>query len=434
MQRRQKRGIRAELAAVGLGVLLLFTSGCEPTPVAEPPHMPPAPAPEEPEVTEIRVLEPDIQYVDPDPQRGASAAVLVAGYALAHTAQILPLDSQGELVGVDSPQQQFAQVLANLETVLAAVESRIDHLVKVDFFVDSWETAAQIQPRLSEAWGERVQPAVNWTATPQPVEGVRVSLDAVATVPDADPDQTSRYQVAGLAGDANTAHVGVLPRGGAVYFSGHPERGEMAPATAESLAFLTKMLHEIGLAREDVVHVRVFLDAMDQADVVREEIAKAFEGQTIPPITLAHWISPAPMEIEMIASAAPGGSGEETVRFFTPEGINPSPRFSRAALVDGGRRIYISSLYSPETGSGEEQVAAIFQTLQSLLEQVGSDLRHLVKATYYCADDESSRALDLIRDQLFDPQRPPAASKVMVTDVSVPERAIVVDMIAVTPP
>ena len=434
MKRWQVLGIRLELAVVGIGILLVGSFGCDPTPVADPPHTPPAPTPADPPVTDIPVLEPEIQYVDSDPQAGTSAAVVVAGYALAHTAQILPLDPQGDLVGEDSLDQQLDQVMTNLEAVLASVDSGMEQLVKLDVFVDSPETVVQVRQQLPEYLGERVQPAVNWTATPLPVPGAQVSLDAVATVPDAGPDQTTRHRVEDIAGPPDMAQVGVLPRGGAVYLSGHPERGEMAPATAKSLAFLINMLNEMGLDRDDVVHVRVFLDAMDQADVVRREIAAAFEGQTIPPVTMAHWISPAPMEIEMIASAAPGGTGAETVRFFTPAGIDPSPRFSRAALVDGGRRIYISSLYSPEPGTGEEQVAAIFETMQNLLEQVGSDLRHLVKATYYCADDDSSRALDLIRDDLFDPERPPAASKVMVNEVAIPDRSIVIDMIAVTPP
>lgn len=72
-----------------------------------------------------------IAYLGENRQAGLSAAVVVEGCALAHTAQLLPLDKQGRLIGEGSVDAQLAQALFNLETALAAAGSDTDHLVKV---------------------------------------------------------------------------------------------------------------------------------------------------------------------------------------------------------------------------------------------------------------------------------------------------------------
>ena len=43
------------------------------------------------------------------PRQGTSQAVIVAGLPLVHTRQLLPLDSQGKLVGEGSADQQIEQ-------------------------------------------------------------------------------------------------------------------------------------------------------------------------------------------------------------------------------------------------------------------------------------------------------------------------------------
>jgi len=58
-------------------------------------------------------------------------------------------------------------------------------------------------------------------------------------------------------------------------------------------------------------------------------------------------------------------------------------------------------------------------------------MRHLAKATYYVADHDAARWVDRVRPRVFDPDRPPAASKVMVHAVGMVGRTMTVDMIAV---
>ena len=58
-------------------------------------------------------------------------------------------------------------------------------------------------------------------------------------------------------------------------------------------------------------------------------------------------------------------------------------------------------------------------------------MRHLVKATYYVSDDDAARWIDRLRPRVYDPLRPPAASKIMVHGVGMPQRTMTMDMIAV---
>jgi enamine deaminase RidA (YjgF/YER057c/UK114 family) len=93
--------------------------------------------------------------------------------------------------------------------------------------------------------------------------------------------------------------------------------------------------------------------------------------------------------------------------------------------------IFVSGLYGPAGSNGARQVESIFESLKDILTEAGGDLRHLAKATYYVADDDSSRALNEIRPRYYDSTRPPAASKISVAGVGSAGRSITLDMIGV---
>jgi enamine deaminase RidA (YjgF/YER057c/UK114 family) len=374
-----------------------------------------------------------IQYLGENRLSGLSAAVAVQGHALAHTAQLLPLDTAGQVVGEGSVDAQLAQALFNLETALAAAGTTTDHLLKINFYVNSSKTAAAALGMLEKRFRAPARPAFSWVATPLPHPKALLALDAVAAVPGEGPSAVVRH----AAGPEGATCVAVLPLGDAVYVSGQPEQGDLETATAKALESLLQTIQHVGLDRSQVVHVKAFLQPMQQAEVVRKQIGRVFAGQPLPPLTLVEWTGKLPVEIEMVAFAPPGRSpsqSRDTVTYFNPPGIKPSPLYSRVARTQGGQTVYLSGLYAEKSGSAEAQIRDIFGSLQSALKLAGSDLRHLVKATYYCADNDSSNMLNKIRPEFFDPRRPPAASKPMVQSVASADRSIIIDMIAVTAP
>lgn len=124
-----------------------------------------------------------IVYLGPDESSGTSQAVVVKGCALVHTGQLLPTDKDGAVIGGSAVDAQLAQLLFNLETVLAAAESSTDHLVKLNVFVDSPATAVKVAKLFAKRFPGPVRPAVSWICTPLIHPEALVALDAVAVVP-----------------------------------------------------------------------------------------------------------------------------------------------------------------------------------------------------------------------------------------------------------
>jgi len=378
-----------------------------------------------------------VVYLGADEQTGACRAVVVEGQALAHTGQVLALDKQGNLIGEGSADTQLAHAIFNLETALAAGGSGIEHLVKLNVYVDSPRTADRCRRLFAKRFSGPVRPAMSWVCTPLTHPKAVLALDAVAVVPKDTTTKVVRRRCKALAGDDRLADVAILPCGEAVYVSGMAERGDgMTAATAKTLESLVQAIGHLGLDRTHVVQLKAFLGSMDEADAVREQVSKAFPGGPAPPVVLVEWDSGLPIEIEMIACAPTGKStapASDTVSYFTPPGVTASPVYSRLARVHGGKRVYISGLYADEPGDGHAQVRSIFGTLKGIAKEAGTDLLHLVKATYCVSDKDASSMLNKLRPEYYDPQRPPAASKAMVQGVGLSGRSITLDMIAVTP-
>ena len=91
----------------------------------------------------------------------------------------------------------------------------------------------------------------------------------------------------------------------------------------------------------------------------------------------------------------------------------------------------VDKVFAPVPSRGEPQGKYVFDKLQEVLAKTGSDMRHLVKGTYYVCDDDAARWVDRTRPLVFDPDRPPAASKVMVHGMTMAGRTMTIDMIAV---
>ena len=121
------------------------------------------------------------------------------------------------------------------------------------------------------------------------------------------------------------------------------------------------------------------------------------------------------------------------MRFVTPPGMSSASTFSRLAEVHHGDLVYVSGLYGTPCEEAEEQVRTIFDKLGEVLEEAGSDFDHLAKATYYYTTDAASEQLNAVRPDYYNPERPPAASKVKVRGVGREECSVTTDMIAVSP-
>jgi enamine deaminase RidA (YjgF/YER057c/UK114 family) len=361
----------------------------------------------------------------------ASRAVIVQGAPLVYTRQLLPWDGAGKLVGRQAADKQVEQVLTNLERVLDAAESSPDRLVRLNVYALSHEIADLLCKQLADRLDPAIRPAITTVLTPLGHREALVAVDAIAVSAANEPTATLRRCEA-LAGKADVADFAILPPDGVAYFSGQPEKGSLAAsAVAQSLSALLERLERLNLSLEHIVQLKVFLTPAHSAEAVQREIQRLFPNQLTPPIIFVEWIASVPVEIELVAQLPLTTESTGTVEHYNPPDAKPSPAFSRVALVRSKEQIHVSGLVARTAGNGEAQARDVFAQLQSLLEKTDSDLRHLAKATYYVSDDDGSRGIDRLRREIYDPQHPPAASKVTIHAVGRPDRSLMIDMIAV---
>jgi enamine deaminase RidA (YjgF/YER057c/UK114 family) len=377
----------------------------------------------------------DIISLNPDLQSGSARAVVVKDVPLVHTAQILPLDADGHVASPHDVAGQTRRVIALFKRVLESSDSGLDRLVRINVYATHRDHLPVVRDVLSKTLaGSPTPPAVTWSVTPLPKSGAVVAMDGVAVARHAAGETVRRSRIEGVPEMCGPTHLSVLPAGTAVYISGMAGKGGMAAATRSAMDQLDGVLKGLGLSRDHIVHVKTFLKPMSDVEAATREIVSFFGDHAPPPITHFGWTTGDSIEIELVVAGkgltvpADGSGG---VQYYDPPGTKASPLYARAAIVRGGLRIYTGSVISPTAGDGQAEVRGLYRELESLLQEVGSDLKHLVKATYFISNDGASRALNQVRGELYDPRRPPAASKAGVEGTGFEGRASVVDMIAV---
>ncbi|SIO58207.1 Enamine deaminase RidA, house cleaning of reactive enamine intermediates, YjgF/YER057c/UK114 family [Singulisphaera sp. GP187] len=375
---------------------------------------------------------PKVRSIGPDDSTQTSAVVIVpSSMNLAHTAQFLPLDERGSIVGPERAAEQATVVLDRLEAALKAAGSGLDRVVKVNVYAARADVLPTFRTVFKARMTGQARPAVTFVIGVLAHPEALVAIDAIAETP-----ESVRPLAPAPAGQRSGAPLAILPAGARVYVSGQAEPSmDLAEATRGTLKSLGKTLAYLGLDKSHVVQLKAFLEPMSAAAVVEREMTAFFGAGAVPPLVYVEWRSGStvPIEIELIARAGPR-TDLTVVEALTPTGMKASPVFSKVVRVNRGHLVYLSGLYGPPHAKGTEQVEAIFKTLEKLLAETGSDFRHLAKATYYVTDDEASRALNDLRPKYYDAKIPPAASKAIVPGVGADGTTVTLDMIGVTVP
>lgn len=387
-----------------------------------------------------RIQAADIKHIEVDPATGLSAATLFDQGDRVYTGQLLPVNSEGDVVGAENVTDQSTAVITKLKHLLAANYSGLDRLLKINVYLareaDQSAVVSVLKSQLAGA-----HPAASFVVSRLPHPKALIAIDAIAVADKKaastpTPSGVVRSQLKEFSADTLFAHATRFPSGRMIYISGQAEKGTLAEATKKTIQGLHKTLDWLGLDLTNVVQIKSFMKPMSEIAIVRKEIADLYQPQeTAPPVVFVEWTNGLPIEIEMVVWA-PAKKADATINsnasFHTPPWMKESNVYSRVAIAEAGQHVYISGLYGKPQTSGEAQVRSIFDQLQKILSQANSDLKHMVKATYYVSDDDSSGQLNAIRPTLYDPKRPPAASKAGVSACGQSGCSITVDMIAVT--
>jgi enamine deaminase RidA (YjgF/YER057c/UK114 family) len=368
-----------------------------------------------------RIQEPGLDYVGPQESTGTSKAVVVTQRALAFTPQIFPVDEQGHLVAKEDPDRQIEEVLGRLSETLRRAGTDLDGAVRIHVFAREPGVVERAKKAFAARFRGRVKPAATFVSGELALPEALVAMDAVAVAP---PQKSPRRE---------SRDAAILPSGRVIFISGQAGSGALTDATQKTLESLESTLRYVGSTWADVVQVKVFMNEVASAPMVRSALVRICGPGAIPPVTIVEWRLETPIEIEVVAAGHPKeGEAAGAIRFITPPGMKSSPVYSLVTSVERGRLIFTSGLYG--SGDPEAQVREIFAALRDLVGQAGSDLGHLAKATYYVTDDLASAKLTQVRREIYDPARPPAASKAAVRGVGEPGKAVMLDMIAVTRP
>ncbi|MCP5553267.1 MAG: RidA family protein [Akkermansiaceae bacterium] len=344
--------------------------------------------------------------------------MLAAMLSLIPSLEAAPAGAPVVRVGAADPLLWTPQVLTSDLSRTLQPWNEAGRLVRLHVVVSDPAAAALAWQSLAESFPMGGNgPAITIVETALP-EGARFAVDATL-VP--------------RPGHAPVEGSRVLAPGPRLFVSGQAEKGDgtLAGATRATLQSLEKSLLHAGSNKERVVQVKAFFSPMGEAATVRNEVARFFGDQT-PPLVLTEWGSPL-IEIEVVASAPEAPAESPILEFLTPPGMTTPTVYCRMARVNRGGLLFLGGIYG-EGINPETEVRFVLEQLKTRSEMSGSDLEHLIKATYYVSSDGTSKALNLLRPEYYDPLRPPAASKSSVTGVGLPGQAIVLDMIAVEKP
>lgn len=347
---------------------------------------------------------------------GIPSAVRVGRSGLAHTGMIAGAEAGQGPSGIFGIAEQ-------LEAIARHYGATLGEVAKLNLYVADPKPALirKIESEIEQAWSREACPAL--TLIPSPIPGgAAVAADAVIAVPVND-DAVTRF--------GNRASV-MPPGRDILYVSGRVGSGALAKATTETMKQLFDVLAHLGSTPSDVVQVKAFIQPMSHWETVQLQIDRAFGDASSPPVVYVAWTSrSSATEIELIAAAPDRRKQEETVSYITPPGDKASPVYSRVARVHAGEVIYIGGIAAREAAPPEGEVRTVLDELRSVAEAAGSNLNHLAKATYYVSGRPASQMLNRLRPEYYHPTRPPAASKISVATIGIPDRTLLVDMVAV---
>ena len=373
-----------------------------------------------------RAQSPDIQYAQTSRLKGSSDAVIVKNVPLVHTSQIFSLDKRGKFVFKDELQKQIGQIFGNLSKALKIADSGIDQVVKLNIYLKNSTLISEVQTEIGRRFKSGKLPAVSYVTGNLSYPDALISIDAIAVSTNSSDNNVKYF-------NSGSTQVSILPPGPVVYVSGQAAKGNLTEATLNTLKQLEESLHFLGLEKRDIVQIKSFINPISDLSTVQNVMAEFFKEGTIPPLVNVEWLSKDPLiEIELIASSNRTLSkSNEQLDFITPKGMVHSPVYSKVTRVNYGSKVYVSGLYGNTERGIKSELSDIFDFLDLISKNSGSDLKHLVKATYYVSNDLHSAALNEIRPKYYDPKRPPAASKAMVKDVGALKAGVSMDMIGV---
>jgi reactive intermediate/imine deaminase len=131
---------------------------------------------------------------------------------------------------------------------------------------------------------------------------------------------------------------------------------------------------------------------------------------------------------------------QNAVRFAKSENLPPSPGYSQAVEVRGGRIVYVAGQVALDrsgkvVGEGDMRAQAeqTFENLKAALDASGAKFENVVKLNYYFSDITQLPVVREVRDKFINTANPPASTAVEVKRLFREPFLIEVEAVAVVP-
>ena len=338
------------------------------------------------------------------------SSVIVKDTTLLHSSQVTSTDEK--------------QLWATTQTLLKRGQSSFAEVAKLNLYATQAKRLSQLERFIRQQYPEQECPAICSVVTPLP-DGKTIALDFVAV---------SLREVSQVEKSvANRNQISMMPGGQRIYISGQAAREvNLKEAATQTLQGLLLTMEFLKRNKQDVASIKAFLMPVENIESVRQAVTEVFGEGKEPPLVFVQWRSAesVPVEIEMVIWGGPANETQPVVEYLTPPGMTSSPVFSRICRINSGPTIFLSGMSSTNSDI-EVQVQQSFDLLEKNLREVKSDIRHLVKATYYVTGGRASSVLGSLRPKIYTPLRPPAASKATVRVIGEGNLEFLMDMIAV---
>ncbi|MFM8729344.1 MAG: Rid family hydrolase [Planctomycetaceae bacterium] len=352
---------------------------------------------------------------------GFPEAVIVQGDTC-WTGQVQPAGALGGTAA-----EQAVACLRELERILRASGGSLGDVARLHLYAESDEILAAARQVLQSQWSADARPALTQVVSDIPGPGL-LTMDVIATA-----SESGVRRV--------TTEWSRLPAGRQIHVAGQAEQSESVyEASFATLQSLQKTLEFLGRDAADIVQLKAFVQPASAAGDVQRAVQQFFgPDRPQPALVIVEWKSGAkvPVEIELVAAGGPVQADQPAIVWVTPPGMTKSPVYSRVCVVQTGALILTSGITAAEqrreqsAEAAARESAAVLENLRRIVLSAGGDFQNLVKATYYVSSDSASSSLNTVRPRFYDPERPPAASKAIVSGTGVPAAELAMDLIAV---
>ena len=199
------------------------------------------------------------------------------------------------------------------------------------------------------------------------------------------------------------------------------------PLLDKAMADLKAAVESSGATSQDVLRITCLFSSLDEYSKLRSTIQTSFPAAMVASVMTQRGPGSGLAECEGVArlKSPVGGS----LKFLSPPEQNPSPNYSKIALVGSPKIILTGTQLAFHMEDADVRLA--FGRLDKALEAVQSSLKLVAFSSLYPLSNAMLTKIRNIRFEFYDKARPPASTMVLFEGLPSIDASFGIDVIAV---